>query len=466
MIRSRTFRPLRAVARARYVVPLLAVTWTSCNGPFDAPNQNAGTLQDLTGTPTRVGVLTATQGLLTLTRASFGFNALTLGVLGREGYSLDVSNPQNIPNFYTVLGNLAAGVWTNTYQAFEQANLVLGALDRVIDMTAAEREGVRGFAQTIKALDLLYVIRGTDSSGAVLEVLSDPTAPPPNIVTKGQVYARIFQLLDSAQTHLQNAGSTFPFRLSAGFAGFNTPAAFLKVNRAIRAKLDVETGDYATALTDLAASFVDTTAAFSLGVYHTFSTASGDAQNTLYDPTARQLYAHPSYATDAQLQTNGTPDNRFVTKIRAIPPFTRYGFNVAWTFQRYNSPSDPVPIIRNEELILLRAEANIGLGNTAAGIADINVVRTRAGLLPPISNPYVAVGNQPPALLDEFLYEKRYSLVWENGDRWVDLRHYGKLATLPKDRPGDLIFPYLRIPVNECVPRTPPPWGCQAAAGF
>jgi hypothetical protein len=445
---------------------LLAVTLSSCNGPFDAPNQNAGTLQDLTATPTRVGVLTATQGLLTLSRLSFGFNALTLGIFGREGYNLDVSNPQNIPNYYTVLGDLTAGVWTNAYRAFEQANLVTGALDRVADMTAAEREGVRGFAQTMKALNLLYVIRGTDSSGAVLEVLSDPTAPPPNIVTKGQVYARIFQLLDSAQTHLQNGGSAFAFRLGGGFAGFSTPAGFLKFNRAIRAKLDVETGDYVTALTDLAASFVDTTAAFSVGIYYTFSTTSGDAQNTLYDPTARQLYAHASYATDAQLQTGGAKDNRFVTKIRAIPAFTRYGFSVAWTFQRYNSPSDPVPIIRNEELILLRAEANVGLGNTAAAIADINVVRTKSGLLPPISNPYVPVGTQPPTLLDELLYEKRYSLVWENGDRWVDLRHYGKLATLPKDRTGDLIFPYLRIPVNECRPRTPAPWGCAAATGL
>jgi len=145
---------------------------------------------------------------------------------------------------------------------------------------------------------------------------------------------------------------------------------------------------------------------------------------------------------------------------------TRFGFAVAWTFQRYNSPSDPAPIIRNEELILLRAEANIGLGNNSAAIADINVVRTKAGLLPPIADPYVPVGNQPPTLLDELLYEKRYSLVWENGDRWADLRHYGKLASLPKDRPGDLIFPRLQIPLNECVPRDPQPPGCQRVSGF
>ncbi len=456
-------------------VAFLAAALAACNGPFDAPNQNYGTLEDLRSNPSRAAVLAATLGLLTGTRASFGFNAQTLGILGREGYNLDVSNPQAIPNWYTVLSpNLAAGVWTNGYQVFKQANVVTAALDRVTDtnrvtgMTDAEKEGVRGFAQTIKALNLLYVIRGTDASGAALEVPDDPTSPPPPIVGKGQVYARISQLLDSGSTHLASAGTAFAFRLPAGFKGFDTPATFLRFNRAIRARVDVEIGDFAAALTDLAGSFLDTTADLSLGVYHTFSTNSGDVQNPLFDPTARQRYAHPSYTADAQLQADGvTKDNRFVTKIRAIvPSFTRYGFVVSWTFQRYNSLSDPAPIIRNEELILLRAEANIGLGNTSAAIADINVVRRESGLLPPISDPYVAVGNEPPTLLDELLYEKRYSLMWENGDRWVDLRHYGKLAPLPKDRPGDLIFPYLSIPTDECVPRSPQPPGCQTPAGF
>jgi starch-binding outer membrane protein, SusD/RagB family len=463
MIRSHAARLLGRAADARSLFALLLVASSACNGAFDAPNQNFGTLQDLTG---RVAILTATQGLLVPTRTSFAFNAQTLGILGREGYNLDVSNPQAIPNFYTVLGDLAAGVWNNTYRVFKQANLVISAANAAGDLTDREKEAVRGFAQTVKALNLLYVIRGTDSSGAALDVAADPSAAPPPIVDRGQVYARIVQLLDSAQTHLQSSDSAFPFKLGPGFQGFDTRATFLQFNRALRAKVDVETGQYAVALTDLAASFVDTTLSLSRGVYHTFSTNGGDILNTLYDPTARQRYAHGSYATDAQLQAGGARDNRFLTKIRMIDSVARYGFTVTWTFQRYNSNVDPVPIIRNEELILLRAEANIGLGNSAAAIADINVVRTKAGLLPPISSPYVPVGNQPTTLLDELLYEKRYSLMWENGDRWVDLRHYGKLATLPKDRPGDLIFPRLQVPVNECVPRTPQPAGCQAVAGF
>ena len=47
-------------------------------------------------------------------------------------------------------------------------------------------------------------------------------------------------------------------------------------------------------LTDLAASFLDTTQPLSLGAYNTYSTNSGDVINTLYDPTGRQFFANPS----------------------------------------------------------------------------------------------------------------------------------------------------------------------------
>lgn len=436
-------------------------------GDFDAPNQNAGTLDELTkGTPARVAVATAAQGLLAGLRGAYAFNAQTLGILGREGYNLDVSNPQAVPAFYTLpagSGFQNLSYWTGAYTSNKQADVVIKALDNVVGMTDAEKEGVRGFAKTLKALQLFYVIRATDQSGAALDALSDPTAPPPPIVTRDEVYTQILQWLDEAAAHLRNAGTSFPFSMTAGFAPFNTPATFLQFNRAVRAKVNITRNAFAAALTDLAGSFLDPSKPMSFGAYHTFSTNSGDATNGLFDPTARQRYAHPSYALDAQLKADGvTKDNRFTTKIRAIAPFTRYGFPVNATFTIYSTNTTPVPVIKNEELILLRAEANLALGNTSAAIADINVVRAASGGLPPISDPYVpnAALKQPPTLLDELLYEKRFSLMWENGDRWIDARRYNRLAQLPKDRPGDVVWPYLMIPVNECVPRNPKPPGC------
>ena len=52
------------------------------------------------------------------------------------------------------------------------------------------------------------------------------------------------------------------------------------------------------------------------------------------------------------------------------------------------------------------------------------------------------------ALLTEMLYERRYSLFCE-GHRWVDLRRYGLLGTLPIDRPGDQVWSAFPIPVSE-----------------
>ena len=47
--------------------------------------------------------------------------------------------------------------------------------------------------------------------------------------------------------------------------------------------------------------------------------------------------------------------------------------------QLYKAVTSPVGLIRNEELILIAAEANIGTDNTAA-VNAINIIRASAGL--------------------------------------------------------------------------------------
>ena len=97
-------------------------------------------------------------------------------------------------------------------------------------------------------------------------------------------------------------------------------------------------------------------------------------------------------------------------------------------FTIYRSNLAPIPIIRNEELILLRAEANIGLNQLGPAVTDINFIRATSGNLPA----YAGTVDQP-SLLNELLYNKRYSLLYEGGHRWIDLRRYNLLNTMPKD---------------------------------
>ena len=84
-------------------------------------------------------------------------------------------------------------------------------------------------------------------------------------------------------------------------------------------------------------------------------------------------------------------------------------------------------VIRNEELILLRAEAKLATGDKAGAIADLNQVRVNSGGLPAST---LTAASSDDAVLTGILYEKRYSLLWE-GSRWPDVRRYGRLNTLP-----------------------------------
>jgi hypothetical protein len=319
---------------------------------------------------------------------------------------------------------------------------------------------------TVKAVELLNVIRNVDSSGAALDASAGAESPLPPIVAANQVYAYIGALLDSAQTALSAAGPSFAFNLGAGFSGFDTPATFLQFNRAMRARADIDVQNFAQALTDLGASFVSTSQPLSFGVYFEFSTASGDVASPLFEAAPRNFYAHPSLADSAQTKADATPDNRFLTKVKQIAPVTRAGLTTQWTFQIYSGPEAPMAIVRNEELILLRAEANLGLGNTAAAIQDINFIRVNSGGLAPIASPYVPAAGQPATLLGELLYEKRYSLMWEPASSsWLDARHYGTLGDLPHDLAGFVVFPYCYIPLVECQARENAPAGCQVPAG-
>ena len=166
------------------------------------------------------------------------------------------------------------------------------------------------------------------------------------------------------------------------------------------------------------------------------------------------LRSHPSFFDDAEMKGDGSLDDRFTRKTRAIESRAYQGlcspdsqFPVCIVgFDIYTSLSAPVTIIRNEELILLRAEANIALGNLGAAESDINFIRAESGGLGPVT---LTPGNA----LDQLLYEKRYSLVFEGGHRWIDMRRYGRLGDLPLDLTGHAALSKYPIPIQESTAR-------------
>jgi starch-binding outer membrane protein, SusD/RagB family len=428
------------------------------------PDYNNTSLDDLTNNPTPTKIAQAAQGLMVGTRVGIGEQngyISLLGIVGRESYNFDPADPRFITEM--LIGPLDGGspafggnLFAAPYRNIRNANILLGALSTVVGMTPAQTAAVEGYAKTIQALDYLSVINTRDDLGAPLDVNIGPTDAPAPIVAKAAVLTFISTLLDDGLTRLNAGGTAFPFELSPGFDGFNTPATFAEFNRALKARVEVYRGNNAAALTALGASFLDTSAPFTLGVYHSYSTGSGDTQNALFDATGKIL-AHPSIVTDAENKPDGTRDARVLGKVVQLPePRTVQGVTTDFAFSIYNSNEASIPIIRNEELILLRAEARYFNGDALGALNDINLIRTTSGGLA-LRGPFLSDND----FIAELLKQRRYSLLFEGGHRWIDTRRFGLLATLPRALPSHTVPTRFPFPEAECLARVPAPTqGC------
>ena len=109
-----------------------------------------------------------------------------------------------------------------------------------------------------------------------------------------------------------------------------------------------------------------------------------------------------------------------------ISPRQSGAFTSTYECTMYGSNTSFATIIRNEELVLMYAEANVQLGgalNVTNAIAAINSIRNTYGL------PNYGGAVTTAALINEILNQRRYSLFFE-GHRWFDMRRYGKLAQI------------------------------------
>lgn len=457
--------------RMRSIALLGALTFSvvGCNtDKLNVPNYNAPSVDALSKDPNGIQLL-ATGILVSERGAIAGYNR-DVGIFGREVYNYFTTDGRTVSNYLVGLANpqrldpggFANGNWSGRYQNMKNALAIIDAAN-ASNLSASQKSAVEGWAKTWYALDLLYLIQTRDTIGVPTEIPSTPSTPAP-FVARAQVYQRIIATLDTAKTKLAAGGSAFPFAMHAGFAGFSTPSDFLKFSRAIAAKANVIYGSlgcgnpcYAAAVTALGESFLSTTptlASLNVGPQHIFSTATGDATNANSFVQQNYVYAHKQAVTIAQKQADGvTLDDRVVRKLvkLATPVSPPGNQNIAaeYRFDIWPTPSSPNSIIRNEELLLLRAEANWAQGNTAAALADLNIVRTTSGKLPALAAlPTGAAG------LDLIAYEKHQSLLFE-GTRWVDMRRWGRLGQLPIDTPGMFVAKVMPIPQAECDARRP-----------
>ncbi len=91
-----------------------------------------------------------------------------------------------------------------------------------------------------------------------------------------------------------------------------------------------------------------------------------------------------------------------------------YGFK----YHDIETGTDNVYVLRLAEMYLIRAEANLALGETATVAGDINAIRERAGLQP--------INTTDPSVLEQEIMDMRHLEFAFEGQRWFDLVRTGK----------------------------------------
>lgn len=405
--------------------------------------------------PSNASIQSLVTGIEGGMRIGVNFQTYGLSSLGREAYSLDNSDPRWLTEY--ISGQLDPGGpyvgnhWGPRYRVMTSAKLLL---DRAALLPAVDKARVEGFANTIIGYELMMLAQTFAKNGVNIQFPS-AQAPVP-LATQQEAMAEAARRLDAAYTALQSAGSVFldpnspySFALSRGFDGLNTPKAFAQFNRGLRARLAAWQGDYATVLSALQQSFIKADAdAMNLGGYLVYGTGPGDVTNPIYElPTANvvKFWAHPAYSKD---NSDAATDKRVTGKVSAEgarTPYTLSSYTATRMVTLYKSNTDPIPLLRNEELLLLRAEANIrgASPNINSAREDLNLIRKAAGVAAYTDQTFTSQN-----ALDRLLYERRYSLFAE-GHRWIDMRRFNRLNQLPNDQPGDVIPDAFPVPIVD-----------------
>lgn len=488
-------------------LPLIALTALALAACKDS---NVPFLTAPTSVPNSpVGIQNAISGLISGSRNDIGGYMVDAAAFGRDGGNYTNTEPRFI-TYELGIDPIAAAwgsQWANSYTNISQAHQILATIPNVAPAyTAAQAATVTGVVQTLEAFNYMIVAEDHDTLGIALLTQATASSPPPAVCNKN-AWKFIVALLDSAHANLTTGGSTpIPVSLPSGFASVaGTATTFDSFNRALAGKAGLELA-YAIARSSAGTMPHDTfpgspdqaaltaadaaitqSALYSpaqvgpepaggwtpdaFSVMLNFSGASGDVVNPMNSivGTFRIL----NTITNDQDTVN---DLRWKAKFAvtgAAPQQQKYNSVVIpYIYTQYLSPASFIPIVRNEELVLLRAQIQIGLGNYPAAAALIDQVRMQAGGLPSALTKADTLPNGviiPPvnpnnyaSVRDFLLREQQISTAIEpSGDRMISIRMYnlaaqldttwkGNSAAAPN---GDLHTTITPIPIAEVSAR-------------
>jgi starch-binding outer membrane protein, SusD/RagB family len=455
---------------------------------------------------TQSGIQYLVTGVVAGSRTDIGQDVLNLSSFAREMGVFTTTDSRFITEW---MGNGAAipnsdfygaGGWSNEFRIAKDAEFVIQQLPHVVPAySASDASLITGVMKTFEAYDMMLVAETRDTNGVPIYGWAAPTTSPAPILCVKDVWAGISGMLDSAEAFL-DAGTPgkLPINLPPGYgtalnpvanmAGpSTTPGTFAGFNRALAAYAKLQWaygvsrspgGTPATPSTPgsplaLALTSADSAVkhtflynpgalapanagdfADPLAVYHSFSSTSGDQVNPITFAVGQTTTVFVLDTVADEIAAGG--DLRAVKLIvnstapsSAAGPTANAIASKAMTVGFYQTAGSPVPIIRNEELVLIEAQIQLGLGNLANAVTSINAVHQGVGGMPAVAPVgYVATR-------DQLLHELRASNIGEPGEeRIMATRNYGLQAALTTTwAASDTHATVLPIPLQEASPR-------------
>ena len=408
---------------------------------------------------------------------SFSNGAVTIltGMSSDESFYYGTTTDLNItafaPNQLLYNNSYTNTVWSSAYKTIYGANAVIEgvAASTAITLTDSARKELTGEAKFIRAFCYFYL---TNLYGDVPLSLTVDFNVTRNITRTpvADVYKQIIQDLKDAQSLLPK-----DYSVASVATDRIMPNAWAAT--ALLARAYLYTGDYANAAIQ-AGAVIGNTTLYNLesNLNNVFLVGSKEAIWQLKQGTADYnkngtveafnvlpnplLTGVAHYCMSAPLLNAFEPGDRrrksWVDSTTSAPVAGTFSyFPFKYKTGGYNAvaataPTEYYMVLRLAEMYLVRAEAaaNGATGGAAAAVADLNVIRSRAGL------PALSTSLSASQAVAAVAHERQVELFAEWGHRWLDLNRTGQahavLSAIAAKQPwtGDyqLLYP---IPPTE-----------------
>jgi tetratricopeptide (TPR) repeat protein len=420
--------------RAFGIIAVAALTAAACDDPFNPTPQQEIALEEALDSPEEVGVaVNAMYDALQTCDGGYCRNVLmypdayagNLDVTGTY-----VSDREVGRHAITAENDALPGIWGAAYEGINRANNVVASLPLLEDQfDADEYAALEGEARFVRALNYFTLVKFFGGVPLITEPrwVVDQESNVPR-ATAGQIWQQV-------EADLSAAVGLLP----SGPGARGDGRANMEAAQALLARAHLYQGKWQQAY-DLADAVIEG-AEFSLvdsyaGAFENEQTSEAifeipftvtDAGSIAFWMAPTALGGRWGFGPNADfVDTFEEDDERLQIAYQPDPDDEGEDYGAKYT--DVATTADDVPVIRLAEVYLIRAEAAARLGSVEQALADVDVIRGRAGLDPvqadADANGTVSVNEA----LEAVLMERRHELFYE-GHWFFDLKRFADVPS-------------------------------------